>query len=65
MTEASTDIEAAERAGIDLGLIDDNLRLSHEQRALQHPAALDLALEVERAGRKLRERPAGIAAPAR
>ena len=65
MTEASTDIEAAERAGIDLGLIDDNLRLSHEQRALQHQAALDLALEVERAGRKLRERPAGIAAPAR
>jgi len=65
MTEASSAIEAAERVGIDLGLIDDNLRLSHEQRALQHQAALDLALEVERAGRKLRERPAGIAAPAR
>lgn len=65
MTEAGTVTEAAERVGIDLGLIDDNLRLSHEQRALQHQAALDLALEVERAGRKLRERPAGIAAPAR
>ena len=54
----STAIEAAARAGIDLGLIDDNLRLTPEQRALQHQAALDFALEVERAGQRLRERPA-------
>jgi len=51
-------IEVAARAGIDLRLVDDNLRLTHEQRALQHQAALDLALEVERAGQRLRERPA-------
>lgn len=65
MNEARTVFEAAERAGVDLGLLDDNLRLSHEQRALQHQAALDFALEVERAGWRLRERPAGTAAPAR
>lgn len=65
MKEANTVLEAAERAGVDLGLLDDNLRLSHEQRALQHQAALDFALEVERAGRRLRERPASAAATAR
>ena len=43
-------------------LTEDNLRLSFEQRALQHQAALDLALEIERAGRKLRERSANASA---
>jgi len=55
-------VDIAERAGIDLGLTEDNLRLSFEQRALQHQAALDLALEIERAGRKLRERSANASA---
>ena len=45
----------AERAGFDLSLVNENLRMSHEQRSLQHQAALDLALEMERAGRALRE----------
>jgi hypothetical protein len=58
-------IEEAECAGVDLGLVDDNLRLTYEQRALQHQAALDLALEVERAGRQLRERSAEAAAKTR
>ncbi|HJT99157.1 MAG TPA: hypothetical protein VJ696_12650 [Rhodanobacteraceae bacterium] len=58
-------IEAARRAGIDLGLVDDNLRLTHEQRALQHQAALDFALEVERAGERLHERPAAPSAKTR
>lgn len=49
-------IEEAERAGFDLSLIDESLRLSYDQRALQHQEALNLALELERAGRKLRER---------
>jgi hypothetical protein len=31
------------------------LRLSHEQRALQHQSALNLVLEFERAGKALRE----------
>ena len=51
-------IEVAARAGIDLGLVDDNLRLTPEQRVLQHQAALDFALEIERAGQRLRERSA-------
>ena len=58
----SAAIEAAKRAGIDLGLIDDNLRLTYEQRALQHQDALDFALEVERAGQRLRERSAKASA---
>jgi hypothetical protein len=53
-----TAVEVAERAGIDLGLVDDNLRLTPEQRALQHQAALDFALEIERAGQRLRDRSA-------
>jgi hypothetical protein len=51
-------IEVAASAGIDLGLVDDNLRLTPEQRVLQHQAALDFALEIERAGQRLRERSA-------
>ena len=46
----------AERAGIDLSLIDINLSYSYEQRAIQHQEALNLALELERVGRELRER---------
>jgi hypothetical protein len=61
----SAAIEAAKRAGIDLGLIDDNLRLTYEQRALQHQDALDFALEVERAGQRLRERSAKASAASR
>lgn len=57
-------IEDALRAGIDIGLLEDNLRLNHEQRALQHQDALDLALALEHAGRALHERPATPAATA-
>jgi hypothetical protein len=65
MIGSSSAIELAERAGIDIGLLDDNLRLSFEQRALQHQAALDLALAIECAGRQLRERTTEAAAAAR
>ena len=61
----SAAIEAAVRAGIDLGLVDDNLRLTPEQRVLQHQAALDFALELERAGQRLRERSAKTPATTR
>lgn len=54
MRDSRPDFEAARRAGIDLVLVEENLRLSFEQRALQHQSALDLALEIERAGRQLR-----------
>ena len=40
-----------------MSLLDESLGLSYDQRALQHQEALNLALELERAGRKLRERP--------
>ena len=44
-----TATEAAERAGIDLSLIDESLRLTPERRALQHQAALEMALQLEAA----------------
>lgn len=50
-------IEEAERAGFDLSLVDDSLSLSYDQRAIRHQEALNLTLELEEAGRKLRERP--------
>lgn len=55
MTRPVNPIEAAERAGIDLSLVDENLRLTPEQRALQHDAALELVLLMEAAGRRLRD----------
>ncbi|MCP5327809.1 MAG: hypothetical protein R3E75_09880 [Steroidobacteraceae bacterium] len=49
-----TALEEAELAGIDLSLIEVGLDYSYDQRALQHQAALELALELERVGRQLR-----------
>lgn len=51
-----TAVEEAERAGFDMSLIELSLSYTYEKRALQHQAALDLILELERAGRKPRER---------
>jgi len=53
----------AESAGFDMSLIDEALRLSPEQRVIQHQAALNLALELERAGRELRERAESASSP--
>jgi hypothetical protein len=47
-------IQQAERAGVE-SLVDENLRPTPEQRALQHQAALNLALDIERVGQLLRE----------
>ena len=58
-------IADAERAGFDLSLVDSNLRLSFEQRALRHAAALALALELREAGLKKHAQPAPLAEPAR
>jgi hypothetical protein len=46
--------EEAERAGIDMSLIEISLGYSYDERALQHQAALELTLELERVGRQLR-----------
>lgn len=46
--------EEAERAGFDVSLVDVSLGYTYDQRAEQHQAALELALELERIGRQLR-----------
>ena len=50
MTADEKAIEEAERAGIDLSLVDSNLRLSFEERLLRHDAALEFVLELRAAG---------------
>jgi hypothetical protein len=55
MPTSSTATEIAEAAGFDMSLIRESLGLSYEQRALQHQAALDLMLEMDRVGQKLRD----------
>jgi hypothetical protein len=53
--DSPTATEIAEAAGFDISLIRTSLSYTYEQRVLQHQAALELLLEMERAGRKLRE----------
>jgi len=62
MDEPLNALLEAERAGFDSSLIAESLTLSYEQRAIQHQRALELALEMERAGRVMREQPQSIAA---
>lgn len=49
-------VKIAERAGFDLSLVDESLRCSPQERARQHQAALEVALELETIGRQLRDR---------
>lgn len=42
-------VDAAREFGIDLSLIEESLRLSPEQRAVQHQQALELALQMQAA----------------
>jgi hypothetical protein len=55
MPDPDSAIDIAERAGFDMSLIRVSLGYSYDQRAIQHQAALDLMLEMERAGQKLRD----------
>jgi len=64
MADPTHPFDIAAQAGIDLGLIEDNLRLSYEERVLQHQDALNLALAIEQAGKQWRERLATTAAAA-
>jgi conjugal transfer/entry exclusion protein len=57
MDKLPTAIDEAERAGFDLSVMDESLSHTYEERAVHHQRALDLALEMERAGQQLRERP--------
>ena len=51
--ERTEAIVAAERAGIDLSLVDANLRLSVLERWQQHDAALELFFKLQLAGEDL------------
>jgi hypothetical protein len=50
--DINTEQEADE---VDVSQLIRNLSLSPEQRLLEHQAALDLVIELEKAGKKLRE----------
>ncbi len=62
MADPTHPFDIAAQAGIDLGLIADNLRLSFEERVLKHQSALDSVLAMERAKRQRRKRLAELAA---
>ena len=49
---ASSDAQAA---GFDLSLIEMSLQRTYDERAIEHQAALELALELEMIGRLRRE----------
>jgi len=54
MLKSKSAMEEAAHAGFDPSLIDANLSYSYDKRVLLHDAALELALEFEKAGRQLR-----------
>jgi hypothetical protein len=62
---ATRNPESLQKVGIDASLIEANLRLSPEQRALKHQAALELVMECERQGAKARGRPEAAAGKTR
>lgn len=62
MADPTHPFDIAAQAGIDLGLIADNLRLSYEERVLKHQSALDSVLAMERVKREHRNRLAKLAA---
>ena len=53
---SATATEIALAAGFDMSLVRESLALSYEQRAIQHQVALNLMLEMEKAGQRLRDR---------
>jgi len=57
MVEKQSAIAEAERWGFDLSLVDCSLSYSYQKRAEQHQSALNLALELEKIGRQLRDGP--------
>jgi hypothetical protein len=63
--QAQAAIREAERAGLDLSLVDSNLRLSPEDRLRRHDAALAFKLALRAAGEAMYAQAARAAAPAR
>jgi hypothetical protein len=56
MVDYPNAIDEAGRAGFDMSLIEESLSYSFEERAVHHQNALNLAIEMEKAGQQLRER---------
>lgn len=54
--ENENPIERAREFGIDLTLLEENLRLTPTERLKKHAAALDLMQEARRAGERMRDR---------
>jgi hypothetical protein len=63
--EAPAAIAEAERAGLDLSLVESNQSLSIEDRLLRHDAALELKLALRAAGEAIYAQAARTPAPAR
>jgi|LauGreDrversion4_2_1035121.scaffolds.fasta_scaffold1007045_2 hypothetical protein len=63
--QAQAAILEAERAGLDLSLVDSNLRLSLEDRLRRHDAALEFKLALRAAGEAMDAQAARASAPAR
>ena len=61
MTSTEQAIEEAERAGFDLSLVDVSLRLSYEERVLQHAAALEFSFQLAEAGASYYAQSASVA----
>lgn len=62
----TSSVKALDEMGFDVTLLDANLRLSHEERALRHQAALHLATALAAAGEELSGQPqSASAAPLR
>lgn len=58
-------IEAAEKAGFDISLIECNLALTPEERLLRHDSALELAQALRKAGELHRAQSASVTPTAR
>jgi hypothetical protein len=50
MEQPNQALDEARRAGIDLDLLESNMALTYEQRALRHDSALELVFALREAG---------------
>lgn len=57
MNQTEDAIREAERMGIDLSLVRENLLVSYDERARRHEDALALAAEFQKIGEALRAKP--------
>ena len=55
--------EPGEKTVFDLSLVEMSLGYEYSKRAEQHQAALDLALELEKIGKQLRDQPQSTTPP--